>query len=86
MNRSARVRAYLHSAAILLLNVSNDKNHWVGLALTGGPKSPLHAVGTTVYLTVNGQRQRGNVMSGGSLESSNDFRLHFGLGTAAAVD
>jgi hypothetical protein len=25
-------------------------------------------------------------MSGGSFESSNDFRLHFGLGTATSVD
>ena len=71
---------------VLLRNVSNDKNHWVGLALTGGLKSPRDAVGTTVYLTANGQRQRGDVMSGGSFESSNDFRLHFGLGTATAVD
>ena len=31
-------------------------------------------------------RQRGDVMSGGSYESSNDQRLHFGLAQAAAID
>ena len=31
-------------------------------------------------------RQRGDVMSGGSFESSNDFRLHYGLGAATTVD
>jgi hypothetical protein len=31
-------------------------------------------------------RQRGDVMSGGSFESSNDFRLHFGLGETTTVD
>jgi enediyne biosynthesis protein E4 len=71
---------------VLLRNVNNDHNHWVGLELIGGPGSPRDAVGSTVYLTANGQRQRGDVMSGGSFESSNDFRLHFGLGESAKVD
>ena len=31
-------------------------------------------------------RERGDVMSGGSFESSNDFRVHFGLGENTAVD
>jgi hypothetical protein len=30
-------------------------------------------------------RQRGDVMSGGSYESSNDMRLHFGVGEATSV-
>jgi hypothetical protein len=71
---------------VLLRNVSADHNHWVGLKLVGGPKSPRDAVGATVYLTAGGMRQRGDVMSGGSYESSNDQRLHFGLGQSTAVD
>ena len=71
---------------VLLRNVNADKNHWVGVALTGGAKSPRDAVGATVYLTAGGIRQRGDVMSGGSYESSNDQRLHFGLGQAASVE
>ena len=71
---------------VLLRNVNPDKNHWVGIALVGGPKSPRDAVGATVYVTAGGIRQRGDVMSGGSYESSNDQRLHFGLGQAATID
>ena len=70
---------------VLLKNVNPDKNHWVGLKLIGGPKSPRDAIGATVYLTAGGMRERGDVMSGGSYESSNDQRLHFGIGTATAV-
>ena len=71
---------------VLLRNVSPDKNHWVGIQLVGGPGSPRDAVGSTVYLTAGGIRQRDDVMSGGSYESSNDQRLHFGLGQSTSVD
>jgi hypothetical protein len=71
---------------VLLRNVSPDKNHWLELKLVGGPKSPRDAVGATVYVTANGMKQRGDVLSGGSYLSSNDPRPHFGLGQATAVD
>jgi hypothetical protein len=71
---------------VLLRNVNPDHHHWVELKLSGGPKSPRDAVGTTVYLTSGGIRQRGDVLSGGSYLSSNDFRVHFGLGDATTVD
>jgi hypothetical protein len=70
----------------LLRNVNPDRHHWVELKLIGGPKSPRDAVGTTVYLTSAGVRQRGDVLSGGSYLSSNDFRVHFGLGDSTTVD
>jgi hypothetical protein len=71
---------------VLLRNVNADTNHWVGIKLIGAPKGPRDAVGATVYLTAGGMRQRGDVMSSGSYESSNDQRLHFGLGQTATVD
>jgi hypothetical protein len=71
---------------VLLRNVSNDENHWVELRLVGGPGGPRDAVGSTVYLTANGMRQRQDVLSGGSYMSSNDQRVHFGLGKATKVD
>lgn len=71
---------------VLLRNVSSDKNHWVELKLIGGARGPRDAVGATVYLTAGGLRQRGDVLSGGSYESSNDPRVHFGLGDATHVD
>ncbi len=43
-------------------------------------------MGATVYLTAGGIRQRGDVLSGGSYLSSNDLRVHFGLGNATRVD
>ena len=70
----------------LLRNVAETRNHWIELKLTGGPKSPRDAVGATVYLLAEGFRQRGDVISGGSFESTSDARLHFGLGTATSID
>jgi enediyne biosynthesis protein E4 len=67
---------------VLLRNVNPDHHHWVELKLVGGSKSPRDAVGATVYLTANGMRQRQDVISGGSYVSTNDPRLHFGLGDA----
>ncbi len=69
-----------------LRNVDSNANHWVGLRLVGGPKSPRDAIGATVYVTANGFRQRGDVVCGGSFASTSDPRLHFGLGAAAVVD
>jgi hypothetical protein len=71
---------------VLLRNVNNDKNHWLELKLMGGPKSPRDAVGSTVYLTANGMKQREDVLSGGSYLSTNDPRPHFGLGQATKVE
>jgi hypothetical protein len=70
----------------LLRNVNPDHHHWVELKLIGGPKGPRDAVGATVYLTSGGVRQRGDVYSGGSYASSNDPRVHFGLGDVAKVE
>jgi hypothetical protein len=70
----------------LLRNVSPDKNHWVEFKLVGGSKSPRDAVGATVYLTANKVRQRDDVVSGGSYESTNDPRVHFGLGNSTVID
>jgi hypothetical protein len=71
---------------VLLRNVNADKNHWVGLQLIGGNGSPRDAIGAAVYITSGGIRQRGDVISGGSFASSNDPRIHFGLGQATKVD
>ena len=71
---------------VLLRNVSADKNHWLELKLVGTGKSPKDAVGATVYVTANGMKQRGDVISGGSYLSTNDPRPHFGLGGATTVE
>ena len=68
--------------AVLLRNVNPDHHHWVELKLVGTGKSPRDAMCATVYLKASGMTQRDDVMSGGSYISSNDQRLHFGLGDA----
>jgi len=66
----------------LLRNVNPDRHHWVEMKLVGGAKSPHDAMCATVYLKANGMRMREDVLSSGSFISSNDQRLHFGLGDA----
>jgi hypothetical protein len=73
----------LDGVPMLLRNVNPDHSHWVGLNLAGGARSPRDAAGSTVYLIAGGFRQRGDVLSGGSYLSSNDMRVHFGLGDAS---
>ena len=76
----------MDSTPTLLRNIVKNSNHWVTFRLVGGPKSPRDAIGTKVFVTAGGARQRGDVFSGGSYASSSDQRLHFGLGSAAKID
>ena len=76
----------IDSSPVVLRNIVKNDNHWVALNLIGGPKSPRDAIGTKVFLTADGVRQRGDVFSGGSYGSSSDFRLHFGLGGATKIE
>jgi hypothetical protein len=76
----------LDAPPTLLRNVNPDHHHWIELRLLGGSKSPRDAVGARVYLTRSNQTQRADVLSGGSFASSNDPRVHFGLGDAKTVN
>jgi len=76
----------MDTSPVLLRNVSNDAHHWVEMKLVGRAKSPRDAIGAAVYLTMGSMRQRSDVLSGGSYLSSNDQRVHFGIGDATTVD
>jgi enediyne biosynthesis protein E4 len=76
----------LDAPPTLLRNVNPDHHHWIELRLLGGPKSPRDAIGAEVYLARPNQTQRADVLSGGSFASSNDPRVHFGLGDDKTVD
>jgi enediyne biosynthesis protein E4 len=76
----------LDAPPTLLRNVHVDHHHWIELRLLGGPQGPRDAVGAAVYLTRSNQTQRADVLSGGSFASSNDPRVHFGLGDDKTVD
>lgn len=76
----------LDGTPTLLRNVDPNHNHWVEFRLIGGPGEPRDAVGATVFLSAGGVKQRGDVLSGGSFASSNDPRVHFGLGQATRIN
>jgi enediyne biosynthesis protein E4 len=71
--------------AVLLRNEGGSGHHWLGLRLTG-VKSNRDAVGAVVRIEPEqGPAQTGMVSAAGSYLSSNDPRLHFGLGPAKSV-
>lgn len=76
------------AAPALLRNVSEAKNHWIGLRLVGDPskRSPRDATGAVVYITAGGMRQRLDAVSGGGYGSQNETRLHAGLGGATKIE
>ncbi len=69
----------------LLVNQSGGQNHRVLFKLVG-TKSNKMAIGARVTVTTGKLSQIGEVRAGGSYLSSNDPRLHFGLGSAEKMD
>jgi hypothetical protein len=69
----------------LLLNQGGNKNHRVLLKLVG-TKSNKMAIGSRVTVRAGKLAQLDEVRAGGSYLSSNDPRLHFGLGAETKMD
>ncbi len=73
---------------MLLVNRAQNANHWIELALVG-TKSNRSAIGARVSLhgTMAGKDRVwvDEVRSGSSYNSSNDMRLHFGLGPTPSL-
>ncbi len=72
-------------APSLLRNDLKSENHWIKVKLEG-TRSNRSAIGAMVSLTAGGMTQTDAVLSQSSYISSNDRRLHFGLGAADRVD
>jgi enediyne biosynthesis protein E4 len=70
---------------MLLVNLVANKNHWLGV-LTQGTRSNRDGIGTRVTVVAGERKWVQEVRSGSSYISSSDLRLHFGLGSIAAVD
>jgi hypothetical protein len=68
----------------LFINDTPGTNHSVLFRLIG-TKSNRGAVGARVTVTTSRMTQINEVRSGGSYNSTNDSRLHFGLGTDAVI-
>jgi len=69
----------------LLRNDAPTGNRWIKIRLRG-TKSNRSAIGAKVFVRFNGKLQVQEVLSQSSYVSSNDPRLHFGLGQADKVD
>jgi len=69
----------------LLRNDAPPGNHWIKIRLEG-TKSNRSAIGARVLARYGGKVQVQEMMSQSSFVSSNDPRLHFGLGAAASAD
>jgi hypothetical protein len=70
---------------MLLVNEAENKNHWIGL-VTRGTKSNRDGIGAKVTIVAGPHKLTQEVRSGSSYISSNDLRIHFGLGSIAEVD
>ena len=75
----------LDAPPTLLRNEGGNRNNWIMLKCIG-TRSNRSAIGTRVKVTTGSHVQMDEVMSGSSYYSQSDFRLHFGLGSAATVD
>jgi hypothetical protein len=74
----------------LLVNQVKSGNHWIGIK-TIGTKSNRDGIGAKIRVQAGGRLRVDEVRSGSSLDSNNDMRVHFGLGSgglggAAKVD
>lgn len=78
----------IDSKPAVLKNVGATPGHWIELQLVGDvtKKSPKDAVGSIVFVTVQGVRQRQDVFSGAIYGSQNDMALHFGLGATTKIE
>lgn len=69
---------------MLLVNTALNSNHWLGVQLRG-TTSNRDAIGARVTLRSATRLWVDEVRSGSSYNSSNDLRLHFGLGQITAL-
>lgn len=75
----------LNEPPSLLRNEIVGGNHWLKVKLVG-TRSNRSAIGSRVIVHYGGKSQAQALVSQSSFYSSNDPRLHFGLGGATAVD
>lgn len=75
----------LNEPPSLLRNDLRGNQHWLKVRLIG-TKSNRSAIGARVLARYGGKVQAQEVLSQSSFYSSNDPRLHFGLGAATSVD
>jgi hypothetical protein len=70
----------------LLRNEVGSANHWLSVSLDGRPDFDRTAVGATVTVTAGGETRRWQVRPGAGYCSSQDPRVHVGLGETETVE
>jgi hypothetical protein len=75
----------LEATPALLRNDGGNRNHWVGLMLVGS-EGPASAIGAKVTVTTATQSQVRINQWATTYLSYNDPRIHFGLGSAGAIE
>ena len=75
----------LNEPPSLLRNDLRGSHHWLKIKLIG-TKSNRSAIGARVVVHYGGKKQAQAVLSQSSFYSSNDPRLHFGLGAEKTAD
>lgn len=78
----------LDGAPVVLRNVADTKNHWLEIKLVGdvSKKTPLDAIGSTVYVTTGKMRRRFDLTSGAGYASQNEQKILVGLGENTKID
>ena len=78
----------MDASPTVLRNVTIGQNHWLTLKLVGdvSKKTPRDTIGSKVFVTVGGVRQRFDVTSGASYASQSDQRVHVGLGASDKIE
>ena len=74
----------LSDRPLLLVNLAQNPNHWLGLHLIG-TQSNRDAIGAHVTLHAPARSFVDELRSGSSYNSSSDLRLHFGLGQQTSI-
>lgn len=75
----------MNQQPMLLVNVARNSNHWIGVRLIG-TRANRDGINARVTVYAGSRRWVDEVRSGSSFDSSNDLRLHFGLGALTRVD
>lgn len=80
------VIAQTDGTPVILRNNGGTGNHWLGIELRGGVRSPTNGEGARVTITDGGGRKQiFDVSTAGSYLSANDPRIIVGLGGATSV-
>jgi hypothetical protein len=83
--RLSAVISNMNAHPALLVNQVRIANHWIAFR-TVGTKSNRDGIGARITVSAGGRLRVDEVRSGSSYSSSNDMRVHFGLGTTDKID